>query len=59
VFYATSPNSNKQIASTQLGRWVRQHEKLQMQLLAMGYKPGKKNLRPAFRNVNQMDQDLL
>jgi len=30
-----------------------------MQLLAMGYKPGKKNLTPAFRNVNQMDQDLL
>jgi len=59
VFYATSPNSNKQIASTQLGRWVRQHEKLQMQLLAMGYKPRKKILTPAFRNVNQMDQDLL
>ncbi|MFN5575450.1 MAG: DUF4248 domain-containing protein [Bacteroidota bacterium] len=46
------PNSNKQSASTQLGRWVRQHEKLQLQLLAMGYKPRKKILTPSQLKFN-------
>jgi len=41
------PNSNKRSASTQLGRWVRQNEKLKMQLLDLGYKPRKKILTPS------------
>jgi hypothetical protein len=40
------PNSNKKSASTQLGRWMRQNEKLKMQLIELGYKPRKKNLTP-------------
>jgi hypothetical protein len=41
------PNSNKKSASTQLGRWVRQNEKLKMQLLELGYKPRRKILTPS------------
>ena len=41
------PNSTKKSASTQLGRWVRQNEKLKMQLLALGYQPRKKILTPS------------
>jgi hypothetical protein len=41
------PNSNKRSASTQLGRWMQQNEKLKMQLLALGYKPRKKILTPS------------
>jgi hypothetical protein len=41
------PNSNKRSASTQLGRWVRQNEKLKMQLLELGFKPRKKILTPS------------
>lgn len=41
------PNSNKKSASTQLGRWMRQNEKLKMQLLELGYKPKKKILTPS------------
>ena len=33
------PNSNKRSASTQLGRLVRQKEKLKMQLCELGYRP--------------------
>ena len=40
------PNSTKKSASTQLGRWVRQNEKLKMQLLELGFKPRKKILTP-------------
>ena len=40
------PNSNKRSASTQLGRWLRQNEKLKIQLLELGYKPKKKILTP-------------
>ncbi len=41
------PNSNKRSASTQLGRWVQQNEKLKMQLRELGYKPRKKILTPS------------
>lgn len=41
------PNSNKRSASTQLGRWVRQNEKLKIRLLELGYKPKKKILTPS------------
>jgi hypothetical protein len=41
------PNNNKKSASTQLGRWVRQNEKLKMRLLELGYKPRKKILTPS------------
>ena len=41
------PNSTKRSASTQLGRWVRQNEKLKIQLLELGYKPKKKILTPS------------
>lgn len=41
------PNSNKKCASTQLGRWLRQNEKLKMQLIELGYKPRKKILTPS------------
>jgi hypothetical protein len=44
------PNSTKKSASTQLGRWVRQNEKLKMQLLELGYKPKKKILTPSHFN---------
>lgn len=40
------PNSNKKSASTQLGRWMRQNEKLKMPLIELGYKPRKKILTP-------------
>jgi len=40
------PNSTKRSASSQLGRWVRQNEKLKMQLIELGYKPRKKILTP-------------
>ena len=40
------PNSTKSSASTQLGRWVRQNEKLRNQLDECGYKPRKKILTP-------------
>jgi hypothetical protein len=41
------PNSNKRSASTQLGRWVQQNEKLKIQLLGLGYKPRQKILTPS------------
>lgn len=41
------PNCTKKSASTQLGRWVRQNEKLKVQLLELGYKPRKKILSPS------------
>jgi hypothetical protein len=41
------PNSNKRSASTQLGRWVRQNEKLKMQLYELSYRPRKKILTPS------------
>ena len=40
------PNSTKKSASTQLGRWMRQNEKLKLQLLELGYKPRNKILTP-------------
>jgi hypothetical protein len=41
------PKSSKKSASTQLGRWVRQNEKLKIKLLEFGYKPRKKILTPS------------
>lgn len=41
------PNSSKVSATTQLGRWIRQNEKLKMQLSELGYKPKKKILTPS------------
>ena len=41
------PNCNKRSASTQLGRWLQQNEKLKVQLLELGYKPRKKILTPS------------
>ena len=41
------PNSSKRSASTQLGRWMRQNEKLKMQLCELGYRPRKKILTPS------------
>ena len=41
------PNSTKKSASAQLGRWMRQNEKLKMQLLELGFKPRKKILTPS------------
>jgi len=41
------PNSTKRSASTQLGRWVQQNEKLKNQLLELGYKPRQKILTPS------------
>lgn len=40
------PNSSKVSATTQLGRWIRQNEKLKMQLFEIGFKPKKKILTP-------------
>jgi len=40
------PNSTKKSASTQLGRWIRQKERLKKQLNELGYKEGKKILTP-------------
>lgn len=39
-------NSTKNSASTQLGRWVRQNEKLKEKLVAAGFKPRRKILTP-------------
>lgn len=41
------PKSNKRSASTQLGRWLRQNEKLKTRLLELGYKSRKKILTPS------------
>jgi hypothetical protein len=40
------PNSTKKSASAQLGRWIRENEKLKMKLLELSYKPRKKLLSP-------------
>ena len=40
------PNSTKKSASAQLGRWIRQNERLRSQWLEMGFKPRKKLLTP-------------
>lgn len=40
------PHSTKKSASTQLGRWIRQHEILKIRLFESGLKPGKKILTP-------------
>ncbi|MCF8201393.1 MAG: DUF4248 domain-containing protein [Bacteroidia bacterium] len=40
------PNSTKKSASAQLGRWIRQNEKLIMQWVELGFKPRKKILPP-------------
>ncbi len=41
------PNSTtKKDASAQLGRWMRQIEKLKIKLFELGYKPRKKKLSP-------------
>jgi hypothetical protein len=45
------PNSTKKSASTQLGRWVRQNEKLKTRLLELGYKPRRKILTPSQVNL--------
>jgi hypothetical protein len=41
------PNSTKRSASTQLGRWVRQNDKLKKQLNELGFRPKKKILTPS------------
>ncbi len=41
------PNSNKNSASTQLSRWVKQNENLKKQLMELGFKPRKKILTPS------------
>ena len=40
------PNSTKKSASAQLGRWIRENQKLKNELTEMGLKPGKKILTP-------------
>ncbi len=40
------PNSTKKSASAQLGRWIRENEKLKRQWLELGIKPRKKILTP-------------
>lgn len=40
------PNSTKSSASTQLGRWLKQNENLNKQLIESGYKLRKKILTP-------------
>ncbi len=40
------PNSTKKSASAQLGRWIRENERLRSQWLEMGFKPRKKLLTP-------------
>jgi hypothetical protein len=40
------PNSTKKNASAQLGKWIRENEKLQSQWLELGFKPRKKLLTP-------------
>lgn len=41
------PKSNKNSASTQLGRWLRQNENLKKQLVELGFKPRNKILTPS------------
>jgi hypothetical protein len=41
------PNSTKKSASAQLGRWIRQNEKLKKQWVEMGFKQRKKILNPS------------
>jgi hypothetical protein len=41
------PNSTKKSASAQLGRWIRENEKLKSQWLELGFKPRKKILTPS------------
>lgn len=41
------PNSNKNSASTQLGRWIKQNQNLKNQLSELGYLPRKKILTPS------------
>jgi hypothetical protein len=41
------PNSTKKSASVQLGRWIRENEKLKSQWLKLGFKPKKKILTPS------------
>jgi hypothetical protein len=40
------PNSTKKSASAQLGRWIRQNEKLKKKLTDAGFSVGKKILTP-------------
>jgi hypothetical protein len=40
------PNSTKKSASAQLGRWIRENDKLKCQWIEMGFKPRKKILTP-------------
>lgn len=40
------PNSTKSSASTQLGRWLKQNENLNKQMIESGYKLRKKILTP-------------
>ena len=40
------PNSTKKNASAQLGKWIRENEKLKSQWLELGFKPRKKLLTP-------------
>jgi hypothetical protein len=40
------PNSTKKSASAQLGRWIRENEKLKIQWMELGFRPKKKILTP-------------
>jgi hypothetical protein len=40
------PNCNKNSASTQLSRWVKQNDNLKKQLMELGFKPRRKILTP-------------
>jgi hypothetical protein len=40
------PNSTKKSASAQLGRWIRENEKLKIQWKELGFRPKKKILTP-------------
>ncbi len=40
------PNSTKKSASAQLGRWIRQNQKLKIKWEQLGFKLGKKLLSP-------------
>jgi hypothetical protein len=40
------PNSTKKSASAQLGRWIRENEKLKIQWFELGFRPRKKILTP-------------
>jgi hypothetical protein len=50
------PNSTKKSASAQLGRWIRNNEKLKIQLMDSGFTIGKKILTP--RQVYILSQEL-